>query len=459
MAVTDETGSALDRLEAAIRASGLLSAGETVIALVSGGPDSACLVAGLSGFLDPGNLVALHVNYGLRPESDADAAVASRLCEGLGVDLVTISAEGGTRDGNVLDWARRVRYEAAEELRAESGADRIAAGHTATDVAETLIYRLASSPGARALPGMQPQFGHVVRPLLGLERAETRSIATACGLEFTNDASNLDPKFARSRIRGEVLPVLEQINPAAVKNILATQAELSEEQALLDRLAAETVNLARAGETSISAEMLAESPPVLRRLGLRSFAESVLGRSVPVSSAKSATVWKLAARGEGGRVDLGGGASFLVEAGLIRVVTGDGEAPEPEPAKLTVPGACEWGAWTVRAEILDEGFELLGPEVATLDAAEAGDRLTVRGWREGDRIEPLGMEGSKSLQDLFTDRAVPRSLRHGIPVVLSGEEIAWVAGVAIGRRFRVRESTGAAIRLSAVQSPHRPISA
>ena len=208
-----------------------------------------------------------------------------------------------------------------------------------------------------------------------------------------------------------------------------------------------------------SAEMLAESPPVLRRLGLRSFAESVLGRSVPVSPSKSETVWKLAGHGEGGRVDLGGGASFLVEAGLIRVVTGDGGVPVPEASELTVPGACEWGPWSIRAEKLAEGFDLLGPEVATLDAARAGSRLTVRAWRDGDRIEPLGMEGSKSLQDLFTDRAVPRSLRHGIPVVLSGDEIAWVAGVAIGRRFRIRESTTSAIRLSAVQSPHRPISA
>ncbi len=78
----------------AIRVSGLLNAGDTVIALVSGGPDSACLAAGLSRFLDQGNLVALHINYGLRAESDADAAVASRLCEGLGIDLVTIAAEG-----------------------------------------------------------------------------------------------------------------------------------------------------------------------------------------------------------------------------------------------------------------------------------------------------------------------------------------------------------------------------
>ena len=387
-----------ERLVQIIGDSGLLARTDKVIALVSGGPDSACLAAGLSKWLDPGNLVALHFNYGLRDESDADAEVASRLCQGLGVDLATVKADTTVPDGNILDWARRLRYEAAETLRVESGAAWVATGHTATDVAETLIYRLAASPGSRSLPGMQPKNGEVVRPLLALERAETRQIAELSGLEFADDVSNLNPEFARTRIRAEVLPVLEEINSAAVRNIVATQAELSEESALLERLAEETVALARVGDGAISAELLAESPPVLRRLGLRSFAESVLGTGVPVNAEKSSMVWKLAASPEGGRVDLVGGASFLVESGIIRVVRALDEVPAPAPTAMKVPGSEAWGPWTIRAEMLGSKFEPLGPEVATLDAGAVGTSLTIRSWESGDRIEPLGMVGSKSLQ-------------------------------------------------------------
>ena len=439
----------------AIAQSGLVKPEDRVIAMVSGGPDSACLVAGLSEWLEPGNLVALHVNYGLREESDDDAAVASLLCERLGIDLATIKADSAA-EGNLQDWARRLRYEAAEKLRIESGADRVATGHTATDVAETLIYRLASSPGSRSLPGMQARSGHVVRPLLGLERADTRLAAETAGLAFADDKSNLDPKFARARIRAEILPVLEEINSSAVRNIVATQAELLEEGALLQRLASETVNLARVGDDCLAVESLEESPPVLRRLALRAFAESVLGSAVPVGVEKSATVWRLAGTSEGGRVDLGGGASFSVEAGLIRIVRGDVPGEGLPEVEMASPGSCSWGDWTVRAEKINGPFEPLGPEVATLDAGPLGGSLLVRSWRDGDRIEPLGLDGSKSLQDLFTDRGVPRSLRRRIPVVVAGGEIAWVAGVGIGRRFRLTPDTTEAVRLSAVQSPRSP---
>ncbi len=116
------------------------------------------------------------------------------------------------------------------------------------------------------------------------------------------------------------------------------------------------MKLARAGETSISAELLAESATGLRRLGLRSFAESVLDRTVPVSPIEIRDrFWKLHQDPEGGRLDLGGGASFLVEAGLIRVVAGEGDVPVAEPVDMAVPGSCGWGPWTIRAEILGTG--------------------------------------------------------------------------------------------------------
>ncbi|MGH2960963.1 MAG: tRNA lysidine(34) synthetase TilS, partial [Solirubrobacterales bacterium] len=143
---------------------------------------------------------------------------------------------------------------------------------------------------------------------------------------------------------------------------------------------------------------------------------------------------------EGGEVDLGRGLRAVCEAGLIRFAAADQELPEP--VGLTVPGRCRFGLWEVRAELSPSPVEANGPERAILDAGALGPDVVVRPWREGDRIRPLGMSGSKTLQDLFTDRKVPRSLRHQLPVVTSGERVAWVAGVAVSEEFRLGDEEG-----------------
>ena len=100
-------------------------------------------------------------------------------------------------------------------------------------------------------------------------------------------------------------------------------------------------------------------------------------------------------------------------------------------------------------EWIKRPVEPAGPEVATLDAAALGRELTVRAWQEGDRMHPLGLSGTKSLQDLFTDRGVPRSLRHTLPVVVTGEAIAWVAGGAVSEDFKLTPATGEVAILTA----------
>ena len=161
----------------------------------------------------------------------------------------------------------------------------------------------------------------------------------------------------------------------------------------------------------------------------------------------AAQIWRLANQPEGGEVELGGGLRAICEAGLIRFAA-DQEV-EPEPALLSVPGRCRFGRWDIRAELRPSPQAPIGPDVATLDAAALGDPLEVRAWRDGDRMRPLGLGGTKSLQDLFTDHRVPRSLRHGLPVVLAGERIAWVAGVAVSDEFKLGPDAGEAAVLTA----------
>lgn len=429
-----------------MRESGLIETGLRGVALLSGGADSGCLAAGLARVVGPDSVTGLHLNYGFRTDSGEDQGSAETLCEKLGIELVATSVCLDTDSANLQAAARWARYDEAENLRAHRGADWIATGHTRTDLAETMLYRLASSPGRRALLGLPPRRGYIVRPLLALGRDETRRLAREAELPFHDDPSNRELDFARVRLREQVLPPLREINSGAEHNFAATWAELAEEAEALEALAAEALQQAGAppGAVSLLAERLADLHPAIRRLALRALAERAAGRHVALGRDRAEEIWRLAEEPEGGQLDMGGGLLAVCEAGMIRFAFAPGA--EPEPAELPVPGYCRFGRWELRAELRPAPVEPAGPDIATLDAGSLGTLLEVRAWREGDRMRPLGLGGSKSLQDLFTDNRVPRSLRHTLPVVASNDRIAWVAGVAVSEEFKLGpESSRAAV--------------
>lgn len=447
-------GGALETLREAAEASGLVDATSDGVVMVSGGADSACAAAALAAVVGPERLHALHVNYGLREAAKCDEQTARRLCAALRIDLhVERVRSEDLGPGNLQAAARAARYLAAERLRARFGATWIATGHTRSDVAETVVYRLAKSPGSRALLGMSPRAGRVIRPLLSLSREETRALATAAGLPFADDESNFDPAFARNRIRAEVLPALAKLSPETERNIAETRAELSEEAALLERIAFEALERAGTGpsDTRLDARALRSWEPALQRLALRSLAERAAGRQIALGRARAMEIARLAADPEGGEVQLGGGISAVSESGTVCFRAGDplDAAPEPVPSVLSLPGRAQVGDWEVRAELHPAPVAPGGPELATLDAAALGDPLHVRTWQQGDRMRPLGMEGTKTLGDLFADRGIPRSQRTRVPVVTCGGRVAWVAGVAVSDDFRLCADTTAAAVLTA----------
>jgi tRNA(Ile)-lysidine synthase len=441
---------ALTALARAVRESGMVPEGSGGVVLISGGADSAGAVAGLVEVAGPDAVTALHLNYSLRPDSDADEATCRELCERFGIALEVERPLLGS--GNVQAEARDARYGAAERLRRSRGLDWVATGHTRTDLAETFLYRLATSPGRRALLGLRSRRGAVIRPLLSLGREEVRRLVSEADLPFRDDPTNLEPVYARNRIRNEVLPVLREIGPNAEATIAETQAELIEESEALERLASEA--LAESGSDvagAVGRDVLAGLDPALRRLAMRQLAERAAGRSIPLGRSRAAEIWRLLDEPEGGVVELGGGVEARIEHGHVRFASGRSEGP-PE-ATLTVPGVCRFGAWEVRAEIERGVPPAEGPDLAVLDPAALGEAVTVRSWREGDRMRPLGLGGSKSLQDLFTDRKVPRSLRHALPVVAAGDRIAWIAGVAVSEEFAARPGSSESAVISAARVP------
>jgi tRNA(Ile)-lysidine synthase len=204
---------------------------------------------------------------------------------------------------------------------------------------------------------------------------------------------------------------------------------------------------------------LRSRPRALARLVLRRLAEAALspvregnGGRVALGRADADRILALAERPHGGTasLDLGGGLRAVVEYGYVRF-TSSPELASPDPVALPVPGAARFGAWLVQAALAHEARPA-GPDEAPLDRQALGRRVWVRAWREGDRMRPSGLGGTKTLADLFTDRKVPRALRRTLPVVEVGGEVAWVAGVAVGEGFRARGDADAVVLSARLES-------
>ena len=437
-------GEAVRAVLDAVRDGGLLSGDRRLVAMVSGGRDSVCLLDVAVALLGPERVEVLHVDYGLRRESAQDAEHVAALCAGLGVPARVVRAHRPPEaPGNLHAWARDVRYAEATRLAAPGDA-LVATGHTASDQVETVLYRLAASPGRRALLGMPAAEGRLVRPLLGLTREQTGAYCAERGLAWREDATNDSPAFARARTRSSVAPALRTLHPAAEANVLRTVGLLRDEAAVLD----EVVSTALAGRDRIALERLGELPPALARLAVVRLAEDAAGRLAPAAGAR---VQELLALGRGGgsaSLDLGGGLRAIVEYGVLRFSAVD-EEPVPHAVGLHVPGVARFGSWEVRcelgAQVLDDGAE----DPAVLDADALGPDLTVRAWQAGDRMAPAGLGGTRTLADLFTDRRVPRARRRTIPVIEACGAVAWIPGIATGESFRVSGATRRRARLSA----------
>jgi tRNA(Ile)-lysidine synthase len=407
------SGVAMTAVEERVRAGGLLAPGLPVVVLLSGGRDSVCLLDLAVRLAGP--VTALHVNYGLRDSATVDEAHCAVLCERLGATF-EVRRPGG-HGGNLQAWAREVRYAEAAKLDG-----LIATGHTASDQVETVLYRLAASPGRRALLGMREREGRLIRPLLTSTREETAAHCRERGLAWREDPTNATSAFARNRVRHELLPALRRLHPAAEANVLRTLGVLRDEAAVLDELVAAVIDPPEVAR-------LAELPQALRRLAVQALADRSGGGSV---GARVDDILALGAAGGTRTLDLGGGLRAVVEYGRLRFDHGPPVRPPLAAVELHVPGSVAFGTGRVTAESEDDG---------PFDAEALGPRLDVRPWQAGDRMRPLGLGGSRTLQNLFTDRKVPRERRAGIPVVVAGDEIAWVPGVATGERFAATPAT------------------
>ena len=306
-----------------VRETGLLAAGRPVVVLLSGGRDSVCLLDVAVRLAGADAVSALHVDYGLRAQAAGDAAHCRALCERLGVALDVHVARRPEDAGNLQAWARDVRLSTGARMALERGA-LLATGHTATDQAETVLYRLAASPGRRALLGMAARDGLLVRPLLGVTREQTAAHCTARGLRWREDASNDDPAYARNRAARRARAGAA---PSCTRRRRPTSCARPSCCATRRRCSTRSSQTALAGRDHIAIDHLAALPPALGRLVVRRLAEDAAGRLCARAPGRLAHILALG----DGALDLGDGARAVVAGGVLRV--------QPTPPGRSAPAA------------------------------------------------------------------------------------------------------------------------
>jgi tRNA(Ile)-lysidine synthase len=324
-----------------VTADGLLGPGRPVVVMYSGGRDSTCLLDIAVRIAGAPAVSALHLNYGLRGAADADERHCAELCERLGVQLDIrrpVRPEGASpakpAAGNLQAWAREERYRAAADIALAREAD-VAAGHTRSDQVETILYRIASSPSRRALLGMRPRDGALIRPLLGFTREQTAEYCIERELRWRDDESNESSAYARNRIRRELVPALERIHPAAQENLLALAEILRDEADVLDGMVDSVLD----GAQEIELSRLRALPPALQRLLVQRLADAAIGGPAAGAARRAEEIAALSEHGTAA-LDLPHGVRATVTRGVLTLGRTPRErrareAAAPQPTQST----------------------------------------------------------------------------------------------------------------------------
>lgn len=412
----------------------MLPEGVRVLAAVSGGMDSMCL---LHYFYTRGmNVCAAHFNHQLRgAEADADEAFVRAWCAGHGVPLLVGSADvaalAAANGQTVEEAARAARYAFLERAADELGAQRIATAHHARDNAETLVHHLVRGTGMGGLAGIAPVRGRLIRPLLSTPYAAIEEYARQNAVPYRTDATNEDTAYTRNYIRREILPRLQEINPNAVEHLSETALRLRREDEFLETLAAQRLGeMERAdGAVSLPCRALNEAPEALRARMLRQML-AALGAPKRDLTARHFEALALLAGGHGAaQLDLPYGILASRSGGVLTLAFR--ETARPAPAELTEGAALVWGGYVIRLERMAPGKQ--ENEGGLLLRGDSG-ALSVDLWDPRGRMTLPGMPG-RTLKRLFAERGIAPDVRDRAPVIYSGGRVAAVYGLGTDAAF------------------------
>jgi len=446
----------LARVSRNIRQRQLFRTDDTLVVAISGGADSTALLDLLTRL--PGynlHLIAAHLNHCLRgADSDDDQEFCRSLAERYAIPFETVKIDVkqlSEKQGlNLEDAGRQARIQLLDRLRNEYGASAVVLAHHADDQAETVLMRLLRGSGMTGLSGMAHcnQRGYV-RPLLDIPRADIEQYLRERGLGWREDASNRDESFLRNRIRHQLLPILEEYNPA-IRSCLASNASiLGDEEALLLELTEQSfaASFHKENESIVStiSQLTSLHPALLRRV-LRHALKTLTGTLEGISQRHILAICTMiATERPNARLALPHGMTAIREYDLLRLTSNPLTArrsatfPDTEfELTITAPGSYPLPAGDSLC-IAATSTEPIptGATSICIDLNKLPFPWLMRTFRPGDRMTPFGMSGRKKVKDIFIDRKIPTAERRHIPLLFCNDQLIWIAGVCVSERARI----------------------
>ncbi|HET9177395.1 MAG TPA: tRNA lysidine(34) synthetase TilS [Terriglobia bacterium] len=423
-------------------------AGERIGAAVSGGPDSVLMLdflarmAGDAGF----QLAVVHFNHHLRgAESDEDESFVRKLAGQYGVPFfrgeARVAQEARKRRLNLEATAREFRYRYFLGLIRQGKVDKVATAHTLDDQAETVLLHILRGTGTRGLAGIHSNLQNkIIRPFLGLTRAEIEAEIGRRSLPFRVDSTNLETRFRRNKVRLELLPMLEREYNPEIKRLLSEMAARArEDEAYLDHQARERAGawrLREDGAVKISRPALRNMPPALARRVLRQMVAEVGSGLAGVTHRHIESIYHLAIDSQSGKkVQVPHGLTARSEFDWLILSPAEGNvSPLEFVYKVVVPGTITVTeiSRSVTFKIIgcadtDQGYNDM--EWPKLDPLKMPGRLVFRNWRPGDRYRPSGSQKSVKVKELFLRHRIPFGQRACWPVLDSELGIVCARGL------------------------------
>ena len=423
--------------------------GEKLVIGLSGGADSVCLFHILKklGY----ELEVVHVHHGIRgEEADRDEAFVKGLCEknnssfhGFRFDVPNLSKKWHM---SVEETGRKLRRQCFMEVLEKTGAKAIALAHHGNDRAETVLFHMTRGTGIKGLSSMKPVEGMIIRPLLWAKRNEIEQYTQNQNYEFVEDASNATLDYTRNKIRHQVIPILEEINPQSVSHIVAVSEKLSAISAYIDREAEKLCRLSAVmyqKEVQILKFAFYQGDEVLRIPVLQKCVEYLTGSLVNITGEHLLKLLALFEMQAGKEIHLPGRLTAVRTYEGIRMFFKE-EKEQEEPVKITGEGMYEFGGQTflISVESWDERkiFPIKN-YTKYFDYDKIIDSIFLRTRESGDFLEINKDHGRKSLQDYMVNEKIPKDQRDKIILLADGSHILWVVGKRISENYKVTKET------------------
>lgn len=459
----------LDKVINYIKENKIIQQDDRILVALSGGPDSVCLLHMLYRIKDKFNLKlgAIHINHMLRgEEADKDENYIIDLCEQMGIKhyVKRINIEYIAKETNVsLETAgRNERYKAFEEIKIKDKYNKIAVAHNANDQAETILMRIMRGTGLEGLTGIKPQReGGIIRPILCLNRQEIEDYCEYNGLNPRIDASNYDRHYSRNRVRLDILPYMrDNFNKDIIDTLNRMTLLLQKDNEFIEEYSKKCYNIyckKHNNKLEILKELFEkEMESIITRVVIIAFKE--ISKSYQNFEMKHIyEIVNLASRETGKKINLTNNIICENLYGNIVLSKNDNKyynscvKTEIKLDKDNIIENIEFNNYIINFEVIENKKKEKFTKnnlIKLFNYDKIEKEILIRYRKDGDKIIPLGMSGSKKVKDIFINSKVPREERDNTPILCFDDKISWIVGYKTSQLFKIDSDTKMILKIT-----------